>query len=90
MSADEIAREALLTARLVTNLCKVRLAPSTIRGAGDGLFAAVDIEEGEIIIDVPMALGLMFEAGAWPVKAFFELKNGTLTAPESEITVSPR
>ena len=37
--------------------------------------------EGEIIIDVPMALGLMFEAGAWPVKAFFELKNGTLTAP---------
>ena len=46
--------------------------------------------EGEIIIDVPMALGLMMAAGAWPVKTFFELKNGTLTAPESEITVSPR
>lgn len=46
--------------------------------------------EGEIIIDVPMALGLMMAAGAWPVKAAFELKNGTLTAPESEITVSPR
>lgn len=46
--------------------------------------------EGEIIIDVPMALGLMMAAGAWPVKAFFELKNGTLTAPDSEITVSPR
>ena len=46
--------------------------------------------EGEIIIDVPTALGLMMAAGAWPVKAFFELKNGTLTAPESEITVSPR
>ena len=45
--------------------------------------------EGEIIIDVPTALGLMMAAGAWPVKAFFELKNGTLTAPESEITVSP-
>ena len=45
--------------------------------------------EGEIIIDVPMALGLMMAAGAWPVKTFFELKNGTLTAPESEITVSP-
>ena len=44
----------------------------------------------EIIIDVPMALGLMMAAGAWPVKAAFELKNGTLTAPESEITVSPR
>ena len=53
LSADEIAREALLTARLVTNLCKVRLAPSTIRGAGDGLFAAVDIEEGEIITCYP-------------------------------------
>ena len=46
--------------------------------------------EGEIIIDVPMALGLMFAAGAWPVKAFFEVKNGSLTAPASEITVSPR
>lgn len=46
--------------------------------------------EGEIIIDVPMALGLMMAAGAWPVKAAFELKNGTLIAPESEITVSPR
>ena len=46
--------------------------------------------EGEIIIDVPTALGIMMEAGAWPVKAFFELKNGTLTAPASEITVSPR
>jgi hypothetical protein len=46
--------------------------------------------EGEIIINVPMALGLMMAAGAWPVKAFFELKNGTLTAPASEITVSPR
>jgi len=46
--------------------------------------------EGEIIINVPMALGLMMAAGAWPVKAFFELKNGTLIAPASEITVSPR
>ena len=46
--------------------------------------------EGEIIIDVPKALGLMFQAGAWPLLAGLELKNGTLTAPESEITVSPR
>uniref|UniRef100_A0A7S0T2K2 Photosystem I reaction center subunit III n=1 Tax=Mantoniella antarctica TaxID=81844 RepID=A0A7S0T2K2_9CHLO len=46
--------------------------------------------EGEIIINVPMALKLMFAAGAWPIKAAFELKNGTLTAPASEITVSPR
>jgi len=46
--------------------------------------------EGEIIIDVPKALGLMFQAGAWPLLAGRELKNGTLTVPESEITVSPR
>jgi len=46
--------------------------------------------EGEIIIDVPKALGLMFQAGAWPLLAGLELKNGTLTVPESEITVSPR
>jgi len=46
--------------------------------------------EGEIIIDVPKALGLMFQAGGWPLLAAMELKNGTLTAPESEITVSPR
>ena len=41
-------------------------------------------------LDVPKALGLMFQAGAWPLLAGLELKNGTLTAPESEITVSPR
>ena len=46
--------------------------------------------QGEIIIDVPAALGVMFQAGAWPLLAGLELKNGTLTAPESEITVSPR
>ena len=46
--------------------------------------------EGEIIIDVPAALGVMFQAGAWPLLAGLELKNGTLTAPESLITVSPR
>ena len=46
--------------------------------------------DGEIIIDVPKALGLMFQAGGWPLLAAMELKNGTLTAPASEITVSPR
>ena len=64
LSADEIAREALLTARLVTNLCKVRLAPSTIRGAGDGLFAAVDIEEGEIITCYPADALMALPPGA--------------------------
>ena len=46
--------------------------------------------QGEIIIDVPMALGIMMKAGAWPIRAGLELKNGELTAPASEITVSPR
>jgi len=46
--------------------------------------------QGEIIIDVPLALGIMMKAGAWPIRAGLELKNGTLTAPASEITVSPR
>lgn len=46
--------------------------------------------EKEIIIDVPMALGLMFAAGAWPLKAFEELRNGELTEKEENITVSPR
>jgi photosystem I subunit 3 len=45
---------------------------------------------GEIIIDVPMALDCMWQAGAWPLLAGLELKKGELTAPESEITVSPR
>lgn len=45
---------------------------------------------GEIIIDVPMALACMWQAGAWPILAALELKKGELTAPASEITVSPR
>lgn len=46
--------------------------------------------DGEIIIDVPKALGMMFVAGGWPVLAFREWKAGTLFAEDSEITVSPR
>lgn len=46
--------------------------------------------EGEIIIDVPMALGFMFNAGAWPLLAFNELKDGDLTEKADKITVSPR
>jgi photosystem I subunit III len=44
----------------------------------------------EIIIDVPMALGMAFKGFAWPVKAVSELRNGTLLEKESNITVSPR
>merc|ERR1719367_1394922 len=46
--------------------------------------------EKEIIIDVPQALGLMFTAGMWPLLAFNELKQGSLTEKAENITVSPR
>ncbi|KAK3270519.1 hypothetical protein CYMTET_21087 [Cymbomonas tetramitiformis] len=46
--------------------------------------------QAEIIIDVPKALPIMFRAGAWPLMAFNELKNGTLTESKENITVSPR
>ena len=40
--------------------------------------------EGEIIIDVPMALDCMWQAGGWPLLSAYELKRGDLTAPERE------
>lgn len=46
--------------------------------------------DGEIIIDVPKALGMMFMAGGWPVLAFREWQNGTLFEKDDAITVSPR
>ena len=44
----------------------------------------------EIIIDVPMALGMAFKGFAWPVKAVSELRKGTLLEKDANITVSPR
>ena len=44
----------------------------------------------EIIIDVPLALSIMFRCAGWPVAVVSELINGTLTAKEEDITVSPR
>jgi photosystem I subunit 3 len=46
--------------------------------------------EKEIIIDVPVAIGMMFNAASWPLAAFNELKNGSLTEDKENITVSPR
>eukprot|EP00238_Polyblepharides_amylifera_P000303 CAMPEP_0196572596 /NCGR_PEP_ID=MMETSP1081-20130531/2605_1 /TAXON_ID=36882 /ORGANISM="Pyramimonas amylifera, Strain CCMP720" /LENGTH=231 /DNA_ID=CAMNT_0041889959 /DNA_START=158 /DNA_END=853 /DNA_ORIENTATION=+ len=46
--------------------------------------------EKEIIIDVPTALGMMFQSAGWPLAAFNELKNGTLIESAENITVSPR
>eukprot|EP01025_Chloroclados_australasicus_P019436 TRINITY_DN205_c0_g1_i1.p1 TRINITY_DN205_c0_g1~~TRINITY_DN205_c0_g1_i1.p1 ORF type:complete len:240 (-),score=28.12 TRINITY_DN205_c0_g1_i1:228-947(-) len=46
--------------------------------------------EKEIIIDVPLALRLSGQGFAWPIQAIKELRNGTLTEKEENITVSPR
>eukprot|EP01024_Parvocaulis_polyphysoides_P012495 TRINITY_DN1452_c1_g1_i1.p2 TRINITY_DN1452_c1_g1~~TRINITY_DN1452_c1_g1_i1.p2 ORF type:complete len:240 (-),score=57.24 TRINITY_DN1452_c1_g1_i1:189-908(-) len=46
--------------------------------------------EKEIIIDVPLALSLSGQGFAWPIQAVKELRNGTLTEKEENITVSPR
>jgi photosystem I subunit 3 len=46
--------------------------------------------EAEIILDVPMALRMAFQGAAWPAAVVEELKRGTLTEDEDNITVSPR
>eukprot|EP01025_Chloroclados_australasicus_P043938 TRINITY_DN471_c0_g1_i6.p1 TRINITY_DN471_c0_g1~~TRINITY_DN471_c0_g1_i6.p1 ORF type:complete len:240 (+),score=18.93 TRINITY_DN471_c0_g1_i6:147-866(+) len=46
--------------------------------------------EKEIIIDVPLALRLSGQGFAWPIQAIKELRNGTLTEKEENITISPR
>eukprot|EP01025_Chloroclados_australasicus_P043934 TRINITY_DN471_c0_g1_i2.p2 TRINITY_DN471_c0_g1~~TRINITY_DN471_c0_g1_i2.p2 ORF type:complete len:240 (+),score=20.24 TRINITY_DN471_c0_g1_i2:224-943(+) len=46
--------------------------------------------EKEIIIDVPLALRLSGQGFAWPIQAIKELRSGTLTEKEENITVSPR
>jgi photosystem I subunit III len=46
--------------------------------------------EGEIIIDVPGALNIMFSSAGWPLLAVRELQKGTLLEDDGNITVSPR
>ena len=46
--------------------------------------------EKEIIIDVPFAIKLAFQGIGWPFRAIQELRAGTLTEDDSNITVSPR
>ncbi|MEL6221380.1 MAG: Photosystem I reaction center subunit III [Cyanobacteria bacterium J06627_8] len=47
-------------------------------------------EEKEIIIDVPLAIGVMLTGFAWPLAAFKEFVSGELVADDSQIPVSPR
>ena len=46
--------------------------------------------ENEIIINVPVALGMMSASFLWPLAAWKELVSGELLVPSDEVTVSPR
>jgi len=46
--------------------------------------------ENEIIINVPVALGMMSASFLWPLAAWKELVSGDLLVPGNEVTVSPR
>jgi photosystem I subunit 3 len=46
--------------------------------------------ENEIIINVPVAIGMMSASFLWPVAAWKELVSGQLLVPGDEVTVSPR
>jgi photosystem I subunit 3 len=46
--------------------------------------------ENEIIINVPVAVGMMSSGFLWPLAAWRELISGKLIVPGDEVTVSPR
>lgn len=46
--------------------------------------------ENEIIINVPVAIGMMSASFLWPIAAWKELVSGELLVPSDEVTVSPR
>ena len=46
--------------------------------------------EKEIIIDVPVALNIMFSGYLWPMMAWGEFISGDFVAEPEDITVSPR
>jgi photosystem I subunit 3 len=46
--------------------------------------------ENEIIINVPVAIGMMSGSFLWPFAAWKELVSGELLVPIDEVTVSPR
>lgn len=58
LTADQIACESLMCTRFTSGFeaqgfCRVYLAPSTIPGAGAGVFASEDFEEGDILTFYP-------------------------------------
>jgi photosystem I subunit 3 len=46
--------------------------------------------ENEIIINVPVAIGIMNSGFLWPIEAWKEFTSGDLLASDDEVTVSPR
>jgi len=46
--------------------------------------------ENEIIINVPVALGIMNSGFLWPVDAWKEFSSGDLLASDDDVTMSPR
>jgi photosystem I subunit 3 len=46
--------------------------------------------ENEIIINVPVALGIMTSGFLWPIEAWKEFSSGNLLASDDEVTISPR
>lgn len=46
--------------------------------------------ENEIIINVPVALGIMNSGFLWPVESWKEFTSGDLLEAEDDVTVSPR
>jgi photosystem I subunit 3 len=44
--------------------------------------------ENEIIINVPVAIGIMNSGFLWPVEAWKELTSGDLLASDDDVTVS--
>ena len=46
--------------------------------------------EKEIIIDVPLALNIMFSGYLWPIVAWGEFMSGDFVAEPENITISPR
>jgi len=54
LSPDELARETLLSTRIPNlALCHTRVGPSTIPGAGRGLFATHNVAKGDLITCYP-------------------------------------
>jgi photosystem I subunit 3 len=46
--------------------------------------------ENEIIINVPVAIGIMTSGYLWPVEAWKEFTTGDLLASDDDVTLSPR